>query len=311
MSDFMRLFLFTLCLFCFLSSAQGQPTFAKAPFPMDPGRINAIREVSDGYVLSILASYPPDYERVYRIGKITFEGDTLWSNNFSNGEEMSIASGFGNHGIHIQDSTSYYFSGAIAEPGGSLDILLLKTDDNGELLWQQSYGDIYDDLNATVVSLQDSILLLYSHYGTGGFNQDQIGIEAVDIKGDLLWFRMMTENYTSVARQDIVVTDDGQIYLLYFDCNTDGACGAVAEKRLRMAYLNANGETIWVKTLLEFDRFTVTIQHRRKNKQKTPCFAPSLKGASAFSGFAPFRVGANKGRKCDFLVMLNSYDLQI
>ena len=44
-----------------------------------------------------------------------------------------------------------------------------------------------------------------------------------------------------------------------------------------------------------------------KNKQKTPCFASSLKGASAFSGFAPFRVGANKGRKCDFLVMLNSY----
>ena len=63
---------------------------------------------------------------------------------------------------------------------------------------------------------------------------------------------------------------------------------------------------------------SVTIQHKRKNKQKTPCFAPSLKGASAFSGFAPFapspkrlwrigdRVGANKGRKCDFLVMLNS-----
>ena len=58
-----------------------------------------------------------------------------------------------------------------------------------------------------------------------------------------------------------------------------------------------------------FDKYKVTIQHRRKNKQKTPCFAPSLKGASAFSGFAPLRVGANKGRKCDFLIMLNSYNI--
>jgi len=259
MLEYVRLVFFTLILSSCLSPAEGQPTFAKAPFPVDPGRINAIREVADGYVLGILASYPPDYERVYRIGKVTFEGDTLWSNNFSNGEEMSIASGFGNHGIHIQDSTSYYFSGAIAEPDEKLDILLLKTDNNGELLWQKSYGDIHDDLNATVVSLQDTVLLLYSHYGTGGFNQDQIGIEAVDLEGNTLWRRMMTENYSSVARQDIAVTDDGQIYLLYFDCDTDGACGSGAEKRLRMAHLDVDGEPIWIKTLLEFgelDRLT-------------------------------------------------------
>ena len=51
-----------------------------------------------------------------------------------------------------------------------------------------------------------------------------------------------------------------------------------------------------------------------------PCFAPTLKGDSAFSAFAPFapspeqlwrigdRAGANKGRKCAFPLMLNSYE---
>jgi hypothetical protein len=254
MFKYIKLAFYILCLFPCLSSIQGQPTFAKTPFPMDPGRISAIREVSDGYVLSILASYPPDYERVYRIGKITFEGDTLWSNNFSNGELMSIACEASNQGIHIQDSTSYYFSGAIAEPGEDVDILLLKTDNNGELIWQQSYGEEFYDVNANVVSLNDTVLLLYSDYGTGGFNQDQIGIEAVNLEGNVLWRQMMTENYSSVARQDIVVTDDGHIYLLYFDCDTDGACGSGAEKRLRMAHLDASGEPIWIKTLLEFGR---------------------------------------------------------
>ena len=44
-------------------------------------------------------------------------------------------------------------------------------------------------------------------------------------------------------------------------------------------------------------------------RPKMPDFAPTLKGDQAFSTFAPFRVGANKGRKCRVEINLNSYPL--
>jgi len=38
-------------------------------------------------------------------------------------------------------------------------------------------------------------------------------------------------------------------------------------------------------------------------------FGDGAKGGQAFSAFAPFRVGANKGRKCRSEANLNSYHI--
>lgn len=234
----------------------GQNTFSKIFYPDELGaeRIDAMVEVEDGYILLVNTGAAPDYINNILLVRTTKGGEVLWRKRYTNGEYSILpSSGYANHGLYRHSPDSLYVSGDIYRPDTDLDGFLMLANAEGDSIWRRTYGGVYYDPYGTVAPLNDSTLLLFADRGTGPFNQDDVWVAAADLGGDLIWETFLAEGYGSVARQDIRVLGNGNIAVLYYDCDTAGACNSSAYKRLRMAMLNSNGEELWTTTVLEVD----------------------------------------------------------
>lgn len=239
-----------------VSFCYSQNTFSKAIYPevlaAEGGK--TIHTVSDGHLIYVNSAVSPEYTYNAVLQKINFNGEPIWRRRYNNnGLSIGPPTSHGNQGVFIHSAQSYYLSGSLATTDSDVDAYLMKVNASGDSLWMQTYGGPYYDPHGTVTPLNDSILLLFGDYGTGPFNQDEIWLQAVDLDGNQLWEHFFAVDYGSVAKQDIAVLDNGNIALLYYDCDAQGACGSSAYKRLRLAHLNPQGEELWTSTVLEVD----------------------------------------------------------
>lgn len=243
--------------FAALSGLLAQPSFSKMLFLLGIEQVYAVKEVQGGYILSVAVNpEDPAVFSVNIIAKVDTYGELLWYRVYNNGFAMEPPGSFSNQSCYINSEDSYYFIGATLEEGFSQDIdfFILKTDKEGNQIWMRTYGGPYDDIPCGITALNDSTILAYGDNSqASGGDDEYLWIMALDLDGNLRWEGFYKEDgYPSVAFKDLAVLENGDIVMLYNDCDNPLHCGASTQKRLRLAYLDPEGNQLWSSTLREY-----------------------------------------------------------
>jgi len=138
-----------------------------------------------GYILSgATYSFPFFSDSLhYWLLKTDANGDSLWSHVYTNeGYDVGLGSQQTSDGGYVFVGETRPYVG-----GGPLDIWLIKTDTDGEVEWDRTFGGSGDDYGYSVLQTADGGYVLVgntSSYGAGGYDMWLI---KTDANGDSLW----------------------------------------------------------------------------------------------------------------------------
>lgn len=114
--------------------------------------------------------------------KLDSSGNTLWSRTFD---------AFGNAELFAVSPTSdsgYILAGYACKTGSAQsDAWLLKTDSNGNLIWNRTYGGNGDDKAFAVTQTSDGGYVFSGYTGSYGQGGDDFWLCKIDVNGNLLW----------------------------------------------------------------------------------------------------------------------------
>ena len=159
-------------------------------------------EVSDGYVILLTdAGWGADFDSDAWLIKTDKNGNEIWNKTYG-GESGDVG------GCLIQTKeggfviTGYTYS---FDMGGG-DAWLLKTDSEGNKVWNKSYGGYYYDTGEDVIQTEDGGYMIAGRYTPAYQGWGEVGLFKTDSSGNLEWIRYYggTDNDfgNSLARSD-------------------------------------------------------------------------------------------------------------
>lgn len=165
---------------------------------------NSIEPTSDGgfFITGFTNSIRTNYD-IFAI-KTDKKNNIQWSKTFG-GNFFD----YGSKGIETKDG-GYVVLGTIYMEPGNTDILAVKTDKYGKMLWSRHFGGTKNDEGRSLVELPDGGLAIAGNsnsYGHGGYD---ILLIKIDAQGHLKWIKSYggTENDKAF---DIKNTFDGKL----------------------------------------------------------------------------------------------------
>ncbi len=149
-------------------------------------------------------SYGEGYSSIYLV-RIDLNGDTLWTATYG-----GVRADFGYDVMMLPDN-GLIIAGATAPDGKSYyDGYLIRTDEDGGIVWQYTYGGSLEDrLYALVPSIDGGIIATGVSERSGGRKHDGYLLK-VDAEGGLLWERFPGGIETDVLF-DIAMSPSGEI----------------------------------------------------------------------------------------------------
>ncbi|MFH1270784.1 MAG: hypothetical protein ABII03_04050, partial [Nanoarchaeota archaeon] len=164
-------------------------------------------KTSNGYVIvGTNGSYDYDTTRNALLIKTDERGDVLWEKTYG-GELNTYA-----RSVEVADDGGYVLGGMQKDASGDYDYWLIKTDSEGELLWEETYGeDNNRGFIGTVRQTDDGGYIL-----AGNIDYDEgIWLIKTDSEGNVVWDN---EFYIGEAEDDIrpdvqQTTDGGYVVL--------------------------------------------------------------------------------------------------
>ncbi|MGD9049978.1 MAG: hypothetical protein PVF77_18135, partial [Anaerolineae bacterium] len=200
-----------------------------------------IQTEKDEYVIlgQIAGSYARDEEDIYLV-KIDGQGNELWSQTYG-GRGMDA-------GKMVRQTSDGGFiivgDRAEAQPRGGLyqsDLLLIKTDAEGNELWNRTYGDQILYLGWGVAQTPDGGYILTGWEAKTIPDRDVIVLKT-DENGEVEWSRSWDlDPGDRDGGFDMILTDDGQAVIAGIASMDDGPRRAVLIK------VDLEGNEVWVK----------------------------------------------------------------
>ncbi len=141
-----------------------------------------IRFNDNGYVIAGITSWTDQNPAVLLI-KVDEYGDLIWNKtyrvgNFSWGTSLiNVNDGFLVLGINGRD------------PLVDRDVLLMKVNDNGEVLWNKTYDGGCDDAGYNIIHALDGGYIIVGETASFGADGRDVLLMKVDEDGDLVWVR--------------------------------------------------------------------------------------------------------------------------
>ncbi len=162
------------------------------------------------------------------------EGNVLWKKTY--GTPEFDETGFGI--VEARDGEGYAIIGLVADPDvtGSADILLIRTDDEGNQLWSETYGGQNRDEGTSIVALEDGFV--FSAISKEDDDQhNNIFLARTDSQGDTIWTKSIGEIGIGEEARDLVLSRDDN-YLVLVGATDDLAKSLIAKYDLQ-------GEELW------------------------------------------------------------------
>jgi len=198
----------------------------------------SVQQTTDGSFIIVGESNSIGYHCCVYLIKADAHGDTLWSRFYGGSQTYD--------GRCVRQT----YEGGFIIAGGtwvsnrrSYDVLLIKTNSQGDTLWTKTYGDTGMDYGWSVQQSRDSGYVIVGETSSRGAGRGDVFLIKTDWRGDTLWTRAY-----GGAMQDrgfsVWQTWDGG-YILVGDTRSFGdTLGDVYVIRT-----NPQGDTLWTKQL--------------------------------------------------------------
>lgn len=171
---------------------------------------NSVIEATDGglVVAGRTFSFGNDWQ-VYLL-KTDSDGNLFWEKNFGGTD-----SDYGYSVVETADG-GFVVVGITSSFGSRVQMYLLKTDSNGNLLWEKNFGGTSDDYGYSVVETEDSGLVVTGEtYSLG--NYSQLYLLKTDSNGNLLWEENFGGSESDRGSSVVSTTDGGLVVTGYTD----------------------------------------------------------------------------------------------
>ncbi len=171
--------------------------------------------------------------------KTNASGDTLWTKTYG-GVPNDV-------GYSVQQTTDggYIITGSTRSFGaGSSDVYFIKTDINGDIIWDRTYGGIYYDRGNSVQQTNDEGYIIGGFtfsFGVGAPNYSNSYFIKTNANGDTLWTKAFDESDNDWIRCIQQCLDEGYIGV---GCTYSNP---IYIGQVYVIKVNINGETLWIK----------------------------------------------------------------
>jgi hypothetical protein len=219
--------------------------FSEALFAQAPGTLwtktfgrslndrgNSIQQTTDGgYIITGTTQSPSGsgWFDVWLI-KTDANGDTLWTKTF--GDSL----GDWGHSVQQTFDGGYIIVGNTHRWRYNNDVLLIKTDANGDTMWTKMFGDSLTDYGFSVQqTLEGGYVITGSTHGDG-----RVWLIKTDANGDTLWTKTFGDSLRNWGNSVQQTTDGGYIIT--------GLANFFMGGNLLLIKTDASGDTLWTKT---------------------------------------------------------------
>lgn len=169
--------------------------------------------------------------------KVDLDGNMIWEQTYGGG------SGEIPKEVIETSDNAYLIIGETRSIGaGETDAWLIKTDTNGNMIWDKSFGGTQHDYPESVIETSDQHYLIVGHLNSYGAGSGDIWLIKTDVNGDTLWTR--TYGGVSWDRGFSVIETSDQDYLIVGQSYSFGS--GIGDAWLIKT--NVNGDTLWTKT---------------------------------------------------------------
>ena len=169
----------------------------------DYGR-HLINTTDGGYIIvgntSLLGN---SYSNVL-IVKVNYKGDQEWTQDHTFSTTDRI-----NSSTELPDGSFIMVGSAISSSNASKDILLLKTDQNGGIVWHQTYGTDQDEVGNAIQYLNNGNFILVGYSIDSNTGYSLINLLYVDNVGNEIWNRTYGGGTGNDYGYSIIHTNDG------------------------------------------------------------------------------------------------------
>ncbi len=231
--------LISFIILCVSLLSYGQNSFFKLYSGSGYDRGEGIVQLEDSsYVITGSSSSWSESSQAFLL-KIDAEGNYLWSQSYGGPESEA-----GKRVLYNAD-LGYYITGFSNSFGvGDFDAYLVKTDLNGNKLWEKTYGkpSNWERINDAIWTKDSTILMVGEVQATNGEASDILIIHA-DKNGDTLW----TKTFGSIGedRANSIISVQDSLFII-------GGEMFIPDSNLVKGFIlkmNAQGNIIWENTV--------------------------------------------------------------
>jgi hypothetical protein len=209
--------------------------FAKTYGGTDYDWASSVQQTSDGgYIVAgttySLYSFGAGLDDIFLI-KTDANGNIIWAKTYG-GTDWDWATS-----VHQTSDGGYIVAGGTWSFGaGDFDIFLIKTDANGNVQWDKTYGGMHSDYASSVHQTSDGGYIVAGYTESFGAGGKDIFLIKTDANGNIIWaktYRERSFNYAYSVQQTsdggyIVAGSTGEVFLIKTDANGGiGSCSIV------------------------------------------------------------------------------------
>ncbi|MCK4366057.1 MAG: hypothetical protein KAW45_08395 [Thermoplasmatales archaeon] len=203
---------------------------------------NSVQQTSDGgYIIVGQTSPPLEFEYNLWLIKTDGMGNKIWDKKFGGdghdrGESVKQTS---DGGYIITGSTESY--GA-----GNRDIWLIKTDSNGNMVWDKTFGNSENDSGFEVIEISSGgyIIVGSTHLNEPWYRAD-LWLIKTDSNGNMIWDKTFEDEGHGVGMSVQEVNDGGFIIT--------GQISSTGYADLWLLKTDSEGELLWDKKFDKYD----------------------------------------------------------
>lgn len=200
---------------------------------------NSIQETDDGGY--IIAGYTDSFgagsDDVYVI-RTNSNGDTIWTKTYGGTSA--------DKGREIQKTSDggYIITGETQSFGSPLysDVYIIKTDDNGNIVWEKTYGGDGRDFGCSIAISGNGSIVIAGYSNSFGSGDIDVYLLKLDEDGDTLWTKTYGRDDADFA-YSVQETYNGQ-YII--SGATHSSAGG--DMDFYLIKTDANGDTLWTKS---------------------------------------------------------------
>ena len=176
----------------------------------------AIRQTGDGGFIIAGRTRRSGNDDVFLL-RTDANGDSLWSNSFGGSNDDKA------YGVQITTDGGFIIAGTTLSYGaGSVDYYLLKTDANGNLQWQRTFGGSNADGASDVKQTQDGGFIITGTAKSFGDTLNDIYLVKTDASGNYQWGKKIGGNGDDASVSVLLPPGGGYAVAGYTACFGNG-----------------------------------------------------------------------------------------